>query len=65
MLISNSRLLPPSLQQLRPLVHHFHHLRAEQEWLWLPGLDEIVEGCEKELERLAETTQEGQKREKH
>ncbi|GAA5919694.1 hypothetical protein JCM1841_005236 [Sporobolomyces salmonicolor] len=45
---------PPSafvLDQVRPLVKDFR-AREEAEWCWLPGLQEVLEGVEKEVERL-------------
>ncbi|GAA5865880.1 hypothetical protein JCM8547_005745 [Rhodosporidiobolus lusitaniae] len=42
------------VEQLRPILHDFRHLRPEQEWGWLPGLEETVEGCEREVRRIEE-----------
>ncbi|GAA5840442.1 hypothetical protein JCM11251_006561 [Rhodosporidiobolus azoricus] len=45
---------PPStyvVAQVRPIMEDFRR-RREQEWKWLPGLKEVVEGIEAELQRI-------------
>ncbi|GAA5978804.1 hypothetical protein JCM10908_004493 [Rhodotorula pacifica] len=45
---------PPTqyvVQQVRPLLLEFR-AREEQEWRWLPGLEEVLQGVDRELDRL-------------
>ncbi|GAA6042234.1 hypothetical protein JCM8097_005109 [Rhodosporidiobolus ruineniae] len=40
------------VEQVRPILSHFRHTRAHQEWRYLDGLEAVLEACERECERV-------------